>query len=256
MIMNENEIGATVNYEEGNNDAPARQSAATGGNSNSDLFGDSDSDDTLSAQGGTTATAVSTGNDTAKVAVQRKKKKEDKVQSSPPKLNGFYASLKSTIKLQPLRLQWTMFATTKNMLGHKEEIQKRLDGFHRNTGTYFNKHDLDDDGKPTEKPFVPGSLKIAQLLNCSKIVKNDDRVRAIYAQIMTKLDAGNRTLLDDYKNKFSIHAKKISELEVEARKKFQAHGYHTAAKRIAGALMIISKRSDKNSMDPNQHPRI
>ena len=48
-----------------------------------------------------------------------------------------------------------MFTTTKNMLGHEEEIQKRLDGFRRNSGNYFDRHDLDADGKPTEKPFVP-----------------------------------------------------------------------------------------------------
>ena len=70
--MNENETGATVNYKEGNNDAVACQSAATGGNSNSDLFGDSNSDDSISAQGGTTATAVSTGNGAAKAAVHAK----------------------------------------------------------------------------------------------------------------------------------------------------------------------------------------
>ena len=246
--MNENETGATVNHEEGNNNAAARRIATDGLNYSYDLFGSSssDSDDATPAQGGTTATAtaVPKGNGAAKAAVQ-KKRKEDKLQSQPPKLNGRYASLKPTIASQPLKLQWTMFTTTKNMLEHEEEIQKRLDGFRRNSGNYFDKHDLDADGKPTEKPFVPGSLRCAPLLNCSKIVKNDDRVREIYAQITTELDAGNKTLLDEYKNKLSVHAKNISELEVKARKKLQAHDYHTAAKRIAGALTIIAKRSEQ-----------
>ena len=193
--MNENETGATENHDEGNDDAAARQTE----NYTSLLFGESESDDDTPAQGGTTATAVSSGNGAAKAAVQKKKKKDGKVQSQPPKLNGRYVSLKPTIASQPLKLQWTMFTTTKNMLGHEEEIQKRLHGSRCNSGTYFDKHDLDADGKPSEKPFVPGSLRIAPLLNCSKIVKNDDRVRAIYAQTTTELDAGNRTLLDEYK---------------------------------------------------------
>ena len=71
--MNKNETGAIVNHGEGGNDAAARQTAAAGNCTSSDLFGDSDSDDTLLAQGRTTATAVSTGNDAAKMAVQRKK---------------------------------------------------------------------------------------------------------------------------------------------------------------------------------------
>ena len=52
-------------------------------------------------------------------------------------------------------------------------------------------------------------------------------------------------MLDEFKTKLSINAEKISELEVEARKKLQAHDYHTAAKRIAGALTIIAKRSEQ-----------
>ena len=88
-------------------------------------------------------------------------------------------------------------------------------------------------------------MRILSLLNCSKIVKNDNRVHAIYAQITTELGAGNRTLLDEFRTKLSIHAKKISELEVGARKNFQAHDYHTATKRITGALTIIAKRSKK-----------
>ena len=54
-----------------------------------------------------------------------------------------------------------MFNTTKSMLEHKEEIQKNIDGYRRNDGNYFDKHDLEADGKPIEKPFVPGSLRIA-----------------------------------------------------------------------------------------------
>ena len=69
MIMNENKTGATLNHEEGNNDAAAGQSADTGENHTSLLFGDSHSDDTLPAQGGTTANADSSGNGAAKVAV-------------------------------------------------------------------------------------------------------------------------------------------------------------------------------------------
>ena len=67
--MNENKTGATVNQKEGNNDAAAHQSATTDVNSTSLFVWDSDSEDTISAPGGTTATAVSKGNATTKAAV-------------------------------------------------------------------------------------------------------------------------------------------------------------------------------------------
>ena len=47
--MNENKTGATVNHEDGNNDSAACQTATAGGYTSSDLFGDSDSDDTAPA---------------------------------------------------------------------------------------------------------------------------------------------------------------------------------------------------------------
>ena len=89
--MGKNKTGATVNYEKRNNDAAARQSADTGENYASLLFGSSsDSDDTIPAQGGTTATAtaVFTANGAAKAVVQKKKKKKAKCNHYLPNSMG------------------------------------------------------------------------------------------------------------------------------------------------------------------------
>ena len=64
-------------------------------------------------------------------------------------------------------------------------------------------------------------------------------------KITAKLDARNRTLLDEYKKKWSVHVKNISELKVEACKKLQANNYHTTKKSIDGAHSIIAKRSEE-----------
>ena len=109
-----------------------------------------------------------------------------------------------------------MFNKSKSMLGHLEEIQRKTNGFLRldSESTYFDKHDLDSAGEPTKKPFIPGSLRISPLLNCSKLVKDYERVSEIYAEIQNSLDIGNITQLDAFKKQQAIKAKKIAELEV------------------------------------------
>ena len=134
-----------------------------------------------------------------------------------------------------------MFNKMKNMLGLQEEIQRKTDGYTRTDGTYFDKHDLDEDGKAKEKPFVPGSMRITPLLNCSKLVCEDDRVADIYTHIEQSLEIGNRQLLDKFKQDMAKHAKDIAEQEIKARQRLQALEYYNTAVEIAGALIIVGK---------------
>jgi len=134
-----------------------------------------------------------------------------------------------------------MFNKMKNMLGLQEEIQRKTDGYARTDGTYFDKHDLDEDGKAKEKPFTHGSMRIAPLLNCSKLVREDDRVADIYTHIERSLEIGNRQLLDKFKQDMVGHAKDIAEQEIKARQRLQALEYYNTAVKIAGALIIVGK---------------
>ena len=109
-----------------------------------------------------------------------------------------------------------MFTKMKNMLGLQEEIQQKTNGFTRMNNTYFDKHDLDTNGKAKEKPFVPISMKIALLLNWSKLVCEDNCVADIYAHIEKWLEIGNRSLLDQFKANMAKHTRNIAEQEMEA----------------------------------------
>ena len=136
-----------------------------------------------------------------------------------------------------------MFNRTKSMLGHLKEIQRKTDGFLRldSESTYFDKHNLDSAGEPTKKPFIPGSLRIPPLLNCSKLVKDDKCMSEIYAETRKSLYIGNITQLDAFKTQQAIEAKKITELEVRVCKKLCACDYYHVAVEIAGSLLIIAK---------------
>jgi hypothetical protein len=136
-----------------------------------------------------------------------------------------------------------MLDNSKSMLGLQEDILRKADGLTKYDGKYFDKHDEDANGKPTEKLYVPGSLRIAPLLNASKLVREDDRVADIYRAIETELEAGNRQLMDELKNRLTVHAKNIAEQEIKARKRLQAIKYFETAVEIAGSRAIVEKRS-------------
>ena len=69
---------------------------------------------------------------------------------------------------------------TNAMLENCNEIAKKLDALCRFGGTYVDKFDVGEDGEPKTKPFVPSSLRIKPVLNCSKKVSDDGRVDNIY----------------------------------------------------------------------------
>ena len=77
--------------------------------------------------------------------------------------------------------------TAKSMLEHREEILRKLDGLARYKGTFDDKHDVDDDGNPKTKPFVPPNLRDAPSLNCSKWVRTEPRVNHVFREIETEL---------------------------------------------------------------------
>ena len=121
--------------------------------------------------------------DDAPSAARPSTSKKSGKERSPPQLTGKYASLSTVVAPQRINLQWTMFNKTKNMLDLREQLQAKVDGIARFSGKYFDKHDVNADERPKEKPFVPGSLRINPLLNCSELVKTDGRLSDVMAKI-------------------------------------------------------------------------
>ena len=72
---------------------------------------------------------------------------------------------------QPIELQ------SKSMLGIQEDIHMKTDGLtHHNDTTYQDNHNINAEGRPTEKPFIKSSLRIKPLLASYSTLKNNKRV--------------------------------------------------------------------------------
>ena len=97
-----------------------------------------------------------------------------------------------------------------------EEYLRRKEGRARFKGTYANPDNADDKGRPKIKPFVPGSLRFPRGLNHSKRVKNDGQVGNIFNSVLAKIEAGNSEM-EELKNRLAACAKRIADLEIEAR---------------------------------------
>ena len=178
--------------------------------------------------------------DDAPSAARPSTSKKSGKERSPPQLTGKYASLSTVVAPQRINLQWTMFNKTKNMLDLREQLQAKVDGIARFSGNYLDKHDVDADGRPKEKPFVPGSLRMDTPLNTSELVRTDGRLTDIKAEIDRELARG-RSTLDEMKDKLTVHAKKIAELELRARQKLLAAEYYNTLKEVSGALAITAR---------------
>jgi len=159
----------------------------------------------------------------------------------PPTLTGKLKQLQPTVASQHVKLQHIMVKSAETMLGYEEKMLQKSDGLRRYGTTYFDKNDQNSDGRATEKLFVPSSLRLTPLLNASKLVRENEAVADIYRAIETELDAGNKTLMDEFKNKLSLHAKKIAEHEIKARKRLQAIEYFNIAVEFAGSRAIAAK---------------
>ena len=155
----------------------------------------------------------------------------------PPQLTGKLVELKDIVEPQHSNLQWIIVNNTKAMLENREEIARKLDAICRFGGTYLDKHDVGDDGKPKEKPYLPTSLRIKPILNCSEKVSDDGRVDDIFRSMQTEMRA-EKVLLEEYKQKLSELAKRMTAGELKARKRLLACDYLDTAMEIAGSRAI------------------
>ena len=97
----------------------------------------------------------------------------------PPKLTGKLKQLQPTVASQRVKFQHIMVKSAETMLGYEENMIQKSDGLRRYGTTYFDKNDQNSDGRATEKLFVPSSLRLAPLLNASKLVRTNELVTDI-----------------------------------------------------------------------------
>ena len=90
-------------------------------------------------------------------------------------------ALKLSKKMKYLKsfiaLQWTMHNISKIMLGFQEDTHRKTNSLtHHKDATYQDTHNINTEGRPTEKPFVKSSLRIKPLVTSSSTLKNNKRV--------------------------------------------------------------------------------
>ena len=109
---------------------------------------------------------------------------------------------------QTNELQWTMYDNAKCMLNLCEKIHRKTKSLSRsNDEHYYDKHDLDPEGKPKQKTFVHSSFRLKSPLSCNKMIRKDGRVADVYAAIASCQQNGN-CFLDEAREKLTAEAKK------------------------------------------------
>ena len=120
--------------------------------------------------------------------------------SKPPKVPPKLQHLKGELETQSTTLQWIIVKKHQAMLDIREKISHKVDSLSEEAKQrhYYDKFDLDSDGKPKKKPFVYPCLRDAPKITCSKRVRCDDRVGDVYAEI-SKLQQEGIGLQDQLK---------------------------------------------------------
>ena len=132
----------------------------------------------------------------------------------------------------------------------QENIQRKAASLARqDDATYDDKHQLDPAGKPTTKPFVKISLRIAPLLTSSKLIEDDERVAHIHAEIAKYKESGIRQL-DTLKVSLTAEARKITEHEVRGCKILCAYDYYEVAVDLAGILILDLQKEGSRYKTP------
>ena len=144
--------------------------------------------------------------------------------------------------------------TAGHMLKVRREIDRYSEGVKKYDGNYVDNHDpVDSTGAEKRKCYVPNSLRGALPLHHSQIVENDSRLSEVYAEIKTERE---RAMIkhEEYKNKMALHAKKIAEFEIKARKVLLKDYYGKSLLWLAQSLVIIGANKLKVKLSvPKYH---
>ena len=159
-------------------------------------------------------------------------------QLKPPDLSGKYKFIASVVESQRIILQHTMVNHTNAMRKAMTDIQDRTANLAAFTGTYIDKHNLDEEGKGKEKVYVSPSFRDVMPLNRSTLVKKSSRCTSVYDEITTQMA---EAVLDheNWKQKMSKHAEKLGKLETKARKLILKGQFCEAIKDIVTGLVIV-----------------
>jgi hypothetical protein len=159
-------------------------------------------------------------------------------QLKPPDLSGKFQFIAPIVESQRIILQHTMVNHTKTMRKTMTDIRDRTANLSAFTGTYIDKHDLDEEGKGKEKVYVSPSFRNVMPLNHSTLVKKSSRCTSVYDEITTQMA---EAVLDheNWKQKMSSHAEKLGKLETKARKLILKGQFCDAIMDIATGLVIV-----------------
>ena len=103
----------------------------------------------------------------------------------PVRLDGVFTSLRRAVASQKTQFAKVIVDSSRTMLRLDRDIRTRLNTLSKFSSSYFDKDDLDNNGNPREKTFIPISLRTKLVLNSSALVQNDDRLNDKFTAITT-----------------------------------------------------------------------
>jgi hypothetical protein len=142
----------------------------------------------------------------------------------PIRLDGIFTSLRRATASQRPQFAKVIVDSSRTMLPLDREIRTRLNTLAKFSSSYFNKDDVDDNGKPREKTFIPISLKTKLVLNSSALVQNDGLLADELAAIMTA-QRGAIATHEEFKLKAATSMNAMAEAEINARRKLLLFEY-------------------------------
>ena len=137
------------------------------------------------------------------------------------------------------------------MLDIREKISRKVDSLSEEAKQrhYYDKFDLDSDGKPKKKPFVYPCLRDAPKITCSKRVRSDDRVGDVYAEI-SKLQQEGIGLQDQLKIQLALKILDVTKLEITALWRLLILEYMELCIFMAGCIVCELSKPAKGRMVP------
>ena len=198
-----------------------------------------DTDATATDNAGTNGAETARAQPSAAGATAAAAKKSDK-DPTIPNLKGKYVFIKPLCESQRPSLSKVMATSSVAMFATERDIRNRSETHRRFIEKYIDKHDVDENGKGKEKPFIPHSLRSKQPINLSKQVQNDSRCTTSYGRITTVMEQARQTH-EAYKIKMGALMQQVAELEVDGKIEILSHQYCTAVLSIAEGLFIVGK---------------
>ena len=126
------------------------------------------------------------------------------------------------------------------MLELDREICRRFDTLKKSESKYRDADDLNDQNRPKEKPYIPVSLQNKLSVSCSPLVQKDGQCSQEFAEIQT-IQERARSIHEAYQASLAAKLKKITEIELKARRTLFAYSYSESIVTIAKRIVVIAK---------------